>query len=507
MDDPFYKQMIKAVLRELNRYKSLAMALFIVASFVVLLAGYLYPKQYVTRSLIYADVTNIIEPLLRGRAVSTELYRPAKAREVLYTSRIMDQVVKEAGLVDENSPRSEIDRMVNHVRQNTTIEVENENYFRVTYTDLDPDLSFNIHNALVNVFITDAADSKRQESRGAYQFIDEQVKAYQRKLQEADNRLKEFNAANRDGTAQSVNNRIESLTQQIESLQLEIDEQDARTASLQSQLTSEGQFLAKRSQVDALSERLAQMVSQLDTLRLSYQETYPDIVSLKGQIAELEADIRKTEGQDVTNSNPGGGDGTANPYYQELKSQLVQARVDQGTLRKRKKVLERILSEQYERSSRIVERGAELTELTRDYNVTKEVYEQMLERKEAARLSMTLDIEGQGVNYKIQEAAAFPRKPSGIQFWHLAIAGPLIGLLLPLGLLVAYVMVDPRVRFTKVLQDLLPKDVALLGVVPHYNTPVAKRIVKSDMLAYGGLALVAMAVYIGLVVMIVTQTV
>jgi hypothetical protein len=79
--------------------------------------------------------------------------------------------------------------------------------------------------------------------------------------------------------------------------------------------------------------------------------------------------------------------------------------------------------------------------------------------------------------------------------------------LLPLGLLLAYVLVDPRVRFTSVLQNLLPADVVLLGVVPHYNTPVAKRVLKSDMLAYSGLALVAMAVYGGLVAMIITETV
>jgi hypothetical protein len=85
--------------------------------------------------------------------------------------------------------------------------------------------------------------------------------------------------------------------------------------------------------------------------------------------------------------------------------------------------------------------------------------------------------------------------------------GPFIGFLLPLGSLVVYVLVDPRVRFTNVLQDLLPADVALLGVIPHYNTPVAKRMLRSDMLAYGSLALVAMAVYLGLVAMIVTETV
>lgn len=505
MDAPFYKQVIQAVFRELIQFKSLVAAVFIITSFVVLLAGYLYPKQYVTSSLLYADVTNIITPLLKGRAVSTELHRPSKAREVLYTNRIMTRVVEEAGLITEDTLPMEIDRMITHIRKNTLIKPEGDNYFRVTYTDLDPDLSFNIHNALIKVFITDAADTQREESRGAYQFIDAQVKSYQRKLQEAEGRLKDFNATNRDGTAESVNNRIEELRQGIEEMQIEIDEQDARAIALESQLTSEGQFLAKRSKVDALVERLAVMQGQLDTLRLSYQETYPDIVSLKDQIAELQGDIAETEAAAATGGMRSGGE--TNPYYQELKSRMVEAKVEQGTLRKRKAVLERMLAEEYDRSSRIAERRAEFTELTRDYNVTKDVYEEMLQRKEAARLSMTLDIEGQGVSYKIQQPAVFPVAPSGIQFWHLALAGPFIGLLLPLGLLVAYVLVDPRVRFTSVLQDLLPADVSLLGVVPHYNTPVAKRVLKSDMLAYGGLALVAMAVYGGLVAMIITETV
>ncbi len=507
MDAPFYKQVIQAALRELIKFKSLAAALFIIAAFLVLLAGYLYPKQYVTTSLLYADVTNILTPLLKGRAVSTELYKPGKPREVLYTSRIMREVVREAGLATEDTLPVDVERMISHIRKNTeiTLEGESKNYFRVTYTDLNPDLSFNIHNALIKVFINDAANNKREESRGAYQFIDAQVKSYQRKLQEAEGRLKDFNASNRDGTAQSVDNRIEQIRQQIEELKLQIDEQDARVISMQSQLTSEGQFLAKRSKVDALNERLALMYSQLDTLRLSYQETYPDIISLKDQISELEADIAEVEAQGASGGIVAGG--AANPYYQELKSGMMEARVAQGTMRKRKVVLERMLAEEYGRSSRIAERRAEFTELTRDYTVTKDVYEEMLLRKEAARLSMTLDIEGQGVSYKIQEPPVFPRNPSGLQFWHLAIAGPFVGLLLPLGLLLAFVLADPRVRFTSVLQDLLPADVVLLGVVPHYNTPVAKRVLKSDMLAYGGLALVAMAVYGGLVAMIITETV
>jgi hypothetical protein len=46
-------------------------------------------------------------------------------------------------------------------------------------------------------------------------------------------------------------------------------------------------------------------------------------------------------------------------------------------------------------------------------------------------------------------------------------------------------------------------DVPMLAVVDHYNTPLTMRMKRSDLQAYGGLALVSLAVYIGLVVLII----
>ena len=106
----------------------------------------------------------------------------------------------------------------------------------------------------------------------------------------------------------------------------------------------------------------------------------------------------------------------------------------------------------------------------------------MLQRKEAARLSMTLDIEGQGVSYRIQEPASFPLKPSGILFIHFAILGPILGFLIPLGLIVLYVLVDPHFRSARALQRQLPPDVELIGVVPHYRSPLSERLFKKDMI-------------------------
>ena len=119
----------------------------------------------------------------------------------------------------------------------------------------------------------------------------------------------------------------------------------------------------------------------------------------------------------------------------------------------------------------------------------------MLERKEAARLSMTLDIEGQGVKYKIQEPAAYPLVPTGLRFFHFALIGPFVGLIVPLALLVVFILVDPRIRFIAGLVS--STTIPILGVVPHIQTPLSKRLLKTDIVLLIIFLLVVMSVYVG----------
>ena len=94
---------------------------------------------------------------------------------------------------------------------------------------------------------------------------------------------------------------------------------------------------------------------------------------------------------------------------------------------------------------------------------------------------MTLDIEGQGVSYKIQEPAVYPLQPSGLNFIHFALAAPFASLLALIGLVAAYVVLDPRVRSPIIMMQGLPKHIELLATIPHINSSVIDRIQRKDM--------------------------
>jgi uncharacterized protein involved in exopolysaccharide biosynthesis len=252
--------------------------------------------------------------------------------------------------------------------------------------------------------------------------------------------------------------------------------------------------------VDVYGKRLAELEAQKNSLLLTYTDDYPDVVSLTYQITDIKKSIKETaENKAATKNNlkkqAQDENSILNPLYQELRSRLSQVKTDIKAKEKRLVAFEKLKNEEFKRRKRIAERGADESELTRDYNVTKKIYEDMLERKEKARLSMTLNIEGQGVTYRIQEPALPPLNPTGLRFLHFVILGPFLGLFAVLGLVVLYTLLDPRIRFPALLTDI---GITTLAVIPHVKTPFTKRVVRSDILICLLAGCVIMLAYVGL---------
>jgi polysaccharide chain length determinant protein (PEP-CTERM system associated) len=315
----------------------------------------------------------------------------------------------------------------------------------------------------------------------------------------AEEKLKIFRANNFDGRDGDVDASISRLRAQIEELKISLDEDRTTIASLQKQLKNESEYSSAKFKADVYSERLNALETQRNTLLLSYTEDYPDVVSLTYQIEDVRkaiesaAEAKKNESK--TSRSQSDKESVLNPLYQELRSRLSVVQTEMKAKEKRLAAFEALQEQEYDRRKRIAERNAQEAELTRDYTVTKKIYEDMLERKEKARLSMTLNIEGQGVTYRIQEPALPPLNPTGLRFVHFIVLGPVAGLLAIIGLVVAYVLIDPRIRFPERLSAF---NVPTLAVIPHIKTAFTRRVVRTDMIICIFLAILIMAAYVGL---------
>lgn len=492
---------IKEVLRSLGleavRYKGLCLLIFILISSGILSMGYFWPETYASSAVLHVDETNIIEPLLRGRAEVSRVDRTNEAREIIYNRQFLEEVIANSGVFQAELAQGNLDKLIYNLRQNVEIISMGSEYFRVSHAAETPDESFQVLNSTVSLFINYTNKKKKEESYSAYQFIDSQVQSYKQKLEEAEDKLKDFKATNTDGTEAGVSNRIAELRSQIESLQLSRTESQSKISVLEKQISSEAGLLQTRSRLTQLETRRTTLSAELESLRLTYQDNYPDIISIKEQIEEIDKAVDEIYLREGVNPNAQ-SDESNNPLYEELRMQLSVAKVDFRTQSQRLESLNKLLSKELTRAEKVATNEAMLAELTRDYNVNRGVYEEMLERKENARLSMVLDIEGQGVSYQVHEPAIYPQISVGIQFIHFAVIAPILGFLIPFGGLIAYIILDPRVRSANVIRGAFDSTDFLVEV-PYSYSMLSKRVLRRDVLLLILSFVVFMVVYGGFV--------
>ena len=498
-----HNQLFGILVNEAFHYRKTVVSAFIVINLILLVAGLLWPKGYTALTTIVVEDKKVIQPLMQGAAVATDVTdRSRLAREVIFGRKIMNQILEDAGWMKSNPSPVEQDEIIKKLIKHTTITSVGKDIIRIEYRDDDPERAYMTAQKYADLFISESLGAKAAESQAAFDFIDKQTEVYHDKLTKAEGQLKEFRSANLDarpGSDADISTRLNQLQTRIEQTTQDLREAEVKKNSLEKQLSGEAEVATVLSREGQYRSRIAELQSRIETLRMSYHDTYPDIVQIKHQIEDLNQGIveertrreaAKMSGKLVIDEGV-----INNPLYQQLKQELSQTKINVEMLSARISEAKRELANELERGKRVHGGEATLSELTRDYQVNRDIYQDLLRRRENARVSMNLDTEKQGLTIKIQEPATLPRQPSGLRFLHFIIGGLVLGVLLPLGFLYAVLHLDPRIRFGAAIAD--KHKLPLLTVVPHLWSPTETQIVRREVawlsLAVNG-ALLAIAV-------------
>ncbi|GAB4507895.1 MAG: hypothetical protein Tsb0026_05090 [Sulfuricaulis sp.] len=480
------EQLVKVLVDEAFYYRKAFVGAFIAISFAILVFGLLWPKGYTSYTSIVVDDKKVIQPLMQGAAVTTDVAdRGRLAREVIFGRKMMNQILEVGGWMKSNPSPTEQEKIIEKITKQTTVVNVGKDIIKIEYKDDDPQRAFKIVQKYADLFISESLGAKAAESQAAFDFINKETESYHDKLTNAEDQLKEFRSANLDarpGSDADIGTRLNQLQQRIEQATQELKEAEVKKISLDKQLSGEAEVSTALTREGQFRSRIAELQSRLETLRLSYHDNYPDIIQIKHQIEDLNQTIAeerlrreaaKAAGKVIIDEGV-----INNPMYQQLKQELSQTRVNIEMLNARISEARRQLHSELERGKRVHGGEATLAELTRDYQVNRDIYQDLLKRRENARVSMNLDTEKQGLTIKIQEPATLPLSPSGLRFLHFVIAAPLLGITLPLGLIYGRLRLDPRVRLGAVISDKLK--LPLLAAVPHLWTPVETQTIRRE---------------------------
>ncbi len=470
-----------------------------IGTFVVLSV----PDKYEASARIFVDTQSILKPLMSGLAV-----QPNVEQQVMMLSRTLisrpnvEKLIRMADLDLKNQSKGAQDALIDSLMKSLEIKnVGRDNLYVLSYRDTSPDRAKKIVQSLVSIFVESSLGDTRKDSNAAKQFIDEQIKSYVVKLEEAEARLKAFkvrnielqNADGRDMVAQTG-----IVSSQLSQARLELREAENARDAAKRQLDAEKSQnvnITSRSllQESALSISTPEIDARIDTQRRNldgllqrFTEQHPDVAGARRLIKELEA-LKLKEMQELRKTamaNPASASTNSGLAYQELNRILATSEVQVAALRARVGEYEARFNRARELMKTAPQIEAEFSQLNRDYDINKKNYTDLVVRRESAALSGDLDSATGVADFRLIDpprASPNPVAPNRLLLMPLALLAALGA-----GLAVAFIASQLRAVFYDARSLRAAVGLPLLGVVTLVMDEQSVRQERTDLKKFLG---------------------
>ena len=400
------------------------------------------PDKYEASARIFVDTQSILRPLMSGLVT-----QPNVDQQVMLLSRTLinrpnvEKLIRMADL--DLNVQSKVDREALVETLMASLKINNtsrDNIYTITYRDTQPEHAKRVVQSLVSIFVESNLGDSRKDTEAARKFLDKEIAGYEKKLEEAEARLKEFklrNLANQNSEGKDHFAQMSATGALLEQSRLELREaQNSRDALRRQIQGEEPTVLPDSSQepiagvaVPEIDSRIDALKRNLDAMLQRFTDKHPDVVSTRRLIKDLEGQKqqeivarRKTA---VTNPSVSVN---ANPVYQQLKVTLSEMEARVAALQTRVGEYQARYDRLKSAISLVPQIEAEFTQLNRDYEINRKNYEQLVQRRESASLGSEMDNTA-GVDFRLIDPPRASPKP----------VAPNRTLFLPLTLLLALV--------------------------------------------------------------------
>jgi polysaccharide chain length determinant protein (PEP-CTERM system associated) len=409
----------------------------IVVAWIVAVAGWTYvvwlPDQYQSSARVYVDTDSLLRPLLKGLAIQPNVeQRLSIMTQTLLSRPNLEKVIQQTDMdLSVTSPEQQ-DKLLSRLEENISIAMSKGNLYKITYDGTDPRLTQRVVQSILNIFMEKTLGSSRKDTNTAQQFIDQQIKVYEKLLNSAEERLMAFKRKhvglmpNEHG---DYYQRLQIALNNLEGARTELNMAIGRREALKRQLSGEepvfGFGMGTFNSNNPVDLRIQSLQEELDEVLLKYTDKHPKVETLKETIAALReqkkhlsllprASLPQSPQNEADVSNEAEGyEAGGSFYHQQMQISLAEADADVASRKAQVTALEQNIKQLRERVDTIPMVEAELAELNRDYGVYRSNYEKLLVRLESAKMGEKVNDSPENVKFRVVDPPTQPLLPSG----------------------------------------------------------------------------------------------
>lgn len=400
--------LVQEILDQLSgawRYRWVALWVAWCTAFVLWSLVFLVPNTYEASARVFVDTRTTLSQATEGIGLGEDVdSQIERVRQALGGLPALQRVATQTGLLAGALTPPEKQQVLEKLRDNLDIAEDDSRdgtaMFTITYRNASRPQSLKVVDRLLRTFVEGTLGGKRLGSEEAQRFLVSRISDYARRLGTAEQRLADFKRQHvglmpgeQGDYFTRLQNESEALASARDRLAVALRQREELLAELRNgQPYSQGSpgdmpvsATAAASDTDT---RIRETKQRLDDLLLRFTPKYPDVAALRQTLQELEA--RKQAGMAAAQHGDAGAAAqlglTANPVYQRIQEQFNREQVTVASLRQDVSDHEARVARLRAKVDLAPEVEAQLSKLTRDYDVTRTEYNALLVRLDQARL-------------------------------------------------------------------------------------------------------------------------
>lgn len=464
---------IKRYIAIIQRRKYIALTTGLLVLSLFTWGSFIMPKTYEASTTILIERDTVLEPLIRGVGVQVNIEdRLRNIRNEITSRNIIEKVIKKLGLDSDVKDAVQYEALIEKIRKKLEVTVRGggPNLLNITYRDEDPKRVVDVVNTITNTYIEEQMFLRRTDTSDAYEFIHSQLLEYKKKLEESDKAIREFKEKNPKLVPQSETtllSRLEGLESQRMETDIRMNELIRKRDNLKKQLSGEKELtVAIVTREGSPQARLNYLNNQLMLLLTKYTENYPEVIKVKQEIEELKRQIAQAKESKIEGT--GSETATLNPIYQQLKEDLTRTEAEIESLRGRQSELIKQQQEIQRIFGRLPKEQEEWAKLQRDRNVYQQLYDQLLQRLENARVSKEIELTNKGETFRIVDPAIPPLSPVKPNRVKMILLGIFLGIGAGIGIVLLLDYFDHSLKDEETIEENLK--IPVLATIPKIIT-------------------------------------
>jgi succinoglycan biosynthesis transport protein ExoP len=401
------------LLRALKRRKLLLLIPILVLTPAIAVYALRLPQRFRARALVGAAPAipghTALAPRTDTAAALSAQDQLRAIRESLFSPYVLQSVVSEFKLYDP--PRDgnwEPDLEATKAR--IQIQVEGPDAFYVGFESQQREQAMQVANRLAGLFIAQMSSERGQRVVQEDNFLDAEVERLRQQLAGEDEKLKAY----KQGAAQALPERLAANLKQLEVLQQEIHAKTDQITELEARRSAIGEELRALDTQGALEPEpaakttaevnLEQLQLKLNELKTKYTPEHPEITRLEKQIRDVQA--MKAPAAPVRRP------ATASQMrYTSLQAELKSIDPRVSNYRRERDALMAELRTYEGRVNASPGFETTLSERMRDASMTRARYETLVAKQQEAKLAHRVEQTDSGLTYRIIEPAQLPAAP------------------------------------------------------------------------------------------------